>query len=117
MSVAVPRYSQYVQRGNRSDGIQSIQNILDGQERYYTDNVTYTDNLSDLGLTNPYKTPDGYYSIAARQCTINGSAVALTQCVELVATPQGSQTSDGTLIANTVGTQQRVLPDSTVADW
>jgi len=116
-SVAVPWYGQYVQRGNRGDGISAMQGILDAQERYYTDNVTYTDDLTDLGISDPYITPKGIYSITARQCTNNGSTLPLTQCVELLATAQNSQSEDGNLVANTIGTQQRVLTDGTVQDW
>jgi type IV pilus assembly protein PilE len=112
-SVAIPWYGQYVQRGNRGDGISSMQAILDAQERFYSDNVSYTTDLTRLGINDPYITPKGSYSIAARQCTQGGAALPLTQCVELIATGLNAQAQDGNLITNTIGLQQRVLGTDT----
>jgi type IV pilus assembly protein PilE len=112
-SVAIPWYGQYVQRGNRGDGISSMQAILDAQERFYGDNVSYTTDLTRLGINDPYITPKGNYSIAARQCSQGGAQLPLTQCVELVATGLNAQAQDGDLITNTIGRQQRVQGSDT----
>lgn len=99
-SVAIPGYQSYSQRGNRTDAIDPMQAILNAQELYYADNDSYTSDLSDLGLTvsgGAYTTPKGRYKITAAQC----GSDALTVCVELTATAQGSQAQDGNLIFNT----------------
>ena len=49
-AVAVPWYGQYVQRGLRADAISAMQGVMDAQERFYTDRITYTTNLTQLGL-------------------------------------------------------------------
>lgn len=111
-SIALPAYQQFAMRGNRGDGISAIQMILDAQERYYADNITYTSNLSNLGLSNPYITPNKHYSIRAAKCD---SSTPLTQCVKLTATARGGQTKDGNLIADTRGRQER--NDGSVKSW
>lgn len=116
-SIAMPWYGQYVQRGNRGDGISSLQGIMDAQERFYTDRITYTTDLTALGLADPFISPQGDYSITARQCTQGGANLPLSQCVELVATAQAGQVEDGNLVTNTLGRQDRILPDNTVVAW
>jgi len=113
-TVAVPWYGQYVQRGVRGEAISALQGILDAQERFYTDRMTYTANLTDLGLADPFITPRGDYQITARVCA---AATPLTQCVELIATAINAQAEDGNLVVNTRGRQERILPDNSVVSW
>lgn len=106
-SFAVPSYQNYVQRSNRSDGIETLQMLLDAQERYYADNMEYTTDLTKLGSpTTTITSPRGYYKIKAQQCT----GMNLNQCVELYATGQNNQAKDGDLIFNSAGKQ--VLKDT-----
>lgn len=106
-SVAIPSYKSYTLRGNRSDGIETLQMLLDAQERYYADNMEYTLDLKKLGSSSsPMTTPRKFYSIKAQQCT----GMNLSQCVELYATGQNGQHKDGDLIFNTAGKQ--VLKDT-----
>lgn len=116
-AVAVPWYGQYVQRGLRADAISAMQGVMDAQERFYTDRITYTANLTQLGLTDPFVTPRGDYRITARRCTQGANTLPLTQCVELLATALGSQVADGNLVTNTLGRQDRILPDNSVVSW
>lgn len=102
-SIALPAYQQYTMRANRTDGMSAIQMILDAQERYYADHISYTDDLKNLGLTDPYVTPEGRYSIKASSC-----GGGLNQCVELTATARGGQVKDGNLVANTQGKKERI---------
>ncbi len=118
-SVAIPTYQSYMQRGNRSEAISALQSVMQAQERFYADAVSYTVDLSDLGFaTATFDTDNGLYTISARQCEDGaGNAVAITQCVELEATALGTQDSDGDLVLNSYGAQSRILPDASVADW
>lgn len=102
-SIALPSYQQYTMRANRTDGMSAIQMLLDAQERYYADHISYTDDLTKLGLADPYITPEGHYEISASSC-----AGDLSRCVELTAKAQGSQVKDGDLIANTQGKKERI---------
>lgn len=119
-AVVVPSYQNQVRKGHRTDAVGAISSILNGEERYYADNVTYTNELAKLGMTvtgsgsSAYvTTDDGRYHIVARACT----GMTLTQCVEVEAVAQGSQVNDGNLIANTLGRAVRVLPDTTEVSW
>jgi len=117
-SVAMPWYGNYVMRGNRADAIAPMQAIMDAQERYYNDNVSYTTDLSDLGFSaSTFTTDKGFYTITAGTCTnSSGTALAITQCVQLTATATGSQAADGTLVMDSMGKQQRVI-GSDIYDW
>jgi len=112
-AVVMPQYHQYVMRADRSDAIAPLAAILEAQERFYNDNVTYTTNLSDLGYPgNTVTTEKEKYVISARQC----QGAGLTQCIELIATAQGVQAQDGNLIINTRGRQERALGGN-ILEW
>lgn len=102
-AIAIPQYGRYTMRAHRTDAMGALQMILDAQERYYADHITYTTDLSDLGLTDPYITPQGRYSIKAFSC-----GGPLTQCVELIATALAGQAEDGNLHTNTMGRKDRI---------
>lgn len=119
-AVIVPSYQTHVQKGYRTDAVSSIGSILNGMERYYADNVTYTTELDKLGFTlvgsgsTAYlKTDADRYRIQARAC----SGMSLTQCVEVVAVAQGKQAGDGNLVANTMGRAVRIMPDNSETSW
>lgn len=118
MSVALPWYGDYVMRGNRADALKPMQSIMDAQERYYNDNVTYTTDLTELGFSASTLTSSkGFYSVQARACTDSGGAtLPLTQCIELRATAQGNQVEDGILVQDSMGKQQRIV-GSEIRDW
>ena len=49
-TIAFPSYQQYVREGNRTEAIKTLQTILDGQERFFLRNDTYTTTLGSGGL-------------------------------------------------------------------
>lgn len=109
-SIAIPQYNNYVRRSDRADAIGPMARIMEAQERYYADNVTYATDLKDLGYsTTTLTTEQERYVISAQAC---GSA-PLTQCVELVATAQDTQALDGNLIMDSRGKKERKLGGST----
>jgi len=48
-SVAYPSYQEYVRRAKRAEAKALLSDITARMERYYFDNNTYTDDLTDLG--------------------------------------------------------------------
>lgn len=104
-TIAIPQYQKYVAKGNRGDGASAIQNILAAQERYYTDHMSYTTDLSKLG-SGLSTSERGHYSLSAAACS---NTIPLSQCVEITATASGQQAVDGNLVANTQGTQYRLV--------
>lgn len=119
-AVVIPSYNNQVMKGYRSDAIAELGSIMNAQERYYTDKVTYTNDLSKLGLaisgsgsSGYYVTRDGRYYIYASKC----GSMPLTQCVELEAKAKGKQVNDGNLKTNTLGTSVRILTDHSEVNW
>ncbi len=102
VAIAVPAYQEQVTKGRRIDGMQTLTDLMSRQERYYSNNNSYTTDLTLLGLTDTdgdglLESPDEFYIITAATCD---AVTPLTSCVELTATPQGGQAGDGPLTLN-----------------
>ncbi len=64
-TVAYPGYQEYVLRGKRAEGKALIMDVAARMERYYFDNNTYTDDLTELGYGDDAPTSaEGHYSAA-----------------------------------------------------
>ena len=101
-AVAIPNYQQSVDKGRRTDGHAYLMDVMARQERFYSDNNTYTADLTDLGLADEdgdglIETDGEYYSVTAGVCD---AATALTSCVMITGTAQGPQVDDGNLTLN-----------------
>lgn len=106
-SIALPRYSAYSLRANRTDGLALLNEIMQAQERFAADNGTYTADLTELGYGATPASADGNYTISATVC---GAGVDLAECVLLTANALGSQVDDsngnnGDLSLNSRGTK------------
>ena len=103
-AIAYPSYQDSVLKGRRAEGRTALLNLLQQQERYYTQTGSY---LSfGLGATGtPFKTTSGdssasfAYQLQAGACT----GLALTECVFLSAEPQRTDAAAGTLTLNSAG--------------
>lgn len=95
-SIAYPSYQNSTNKARRADGQAALLDIMNAQERYFTENNTYSTTLSDVGRTGA--TEKGHYVVTAAAC---GSGI--TSCVILTATAQGVQTTDGNLTYNSLG--------------
>jgi len=92
-AIAYPSYQDQIRKSHRTDGKTKLLEVAQRQERYYTDNNTYTTNLTLLGYSSsPVNSDNGYYSISAAAAT--GGVIASSYV--LTATRLGSQTSDTT---------------------
>ncbi len=102
-AIAYPAYRDQVQKTRRSDGQVKLMEILQAQERYFTENNIYTADLTDLGYATAtnVESDEKFYKISAG--TGAAPCDALTRCVELTATAQGAQTADGDLTLNALG--------------
>jgi len=101
-AVAYPSYQNSITKSRRSDGITIINQVLQAQERYFTQNMTYTSDLTDLGYgaAANVPSPDGYYQVTAAAC-----GGGIDECVVVTAAPQGAQAGDGNLSMNSRGTK------------
>ncbi|QSX41650.1 type IV pilin protein [Shewanella cyperi] len=89
-AIAYPSYTQYVAKGNRSEGQAAVMRIANLQEQYYLDHRSYTADMTKLGLgADPFITENGHYSV---DTAVPTSADSFT----ITATPKGGQASRDT---------------------
>ncbi|USE39602.1 type IV pilin protein [Endozoicomonas sp. SCSIO W0465] len=76
-------------------------NVMQQQERYYTETLRYSADLADLGFdtASPVESENGTYQIQAAQCL----SEPLERCVQLTAVAQGEQAADGDMTLNSRG--------------
>lgn len=101
-AIAYPNYQEYVIQSRRSEGIAMLLQVMQQQERFFTEQITYTTDLTALGFTltaGAVASENDYYRITAAAC----DALSLNRCVLLTATPQGIQAGDGNLTLNSQG--------------
>ena len=119
-SIAYPAYLDSVRKGRRAEGRSALLNLLQQQERFYTQTGSYmsfvagaTDANGTIdiagtvtgGQTIPFKTKSGEgsgssaYLLSAATCAAGGRS----ECILLSAVPQGTDTEAGTLTITTAG--------------
>ncbi len=87
-SIALPAYTDFVARSNRSEAQRELLRIANLQEQLYIDTRAYTDNMERLGLDkDPFITENDYYSIDAE--LKNGGFILTATAIE----PQKSNDS------------------------
>ena len=130
-TVSLPIYTQYVQKGHRSTTQADLHTIERLQENYRIKNFAYTENLSDLGFSDPAIM--GKYTVNAQPCNEGSKDVypdvdtsvtnkGLDLCYMLIATPTGPQAEDGVLVMDSRGRRELRITDPVtnkvkVEDW
>ena len=102
-SVAYPSYVSFVQRGHRTDAMETLNEIMAQQQRYVLRKRTFTLDLTLLGYdTATVATEDRFYNVSTGLC---GGGATIARCVRLTATPQPgtSQVGDGALTLDSRG--------------
>lgn len=104
VTVGYPYYQSQMLSARRADGKAKLLEIMQIQQKYFSNNNTYTtDLINDLGFDNAgggaVASENDAYSISAALCD---PGTPITQCVELTATALGPQTSDGNLTVNSL---------------
>jgi len=121
-SIAYPAYTGSVLKGKRAEGRAALLETMQQQERYYSQYGSYLafaagatgaagtariGGTDTSGRTIPFKTTSGQsasnsaYRIAAAACT----GLNLTECVQLTASINGTDTEFGNLTLNSAGTK------------
>lgn len=98
-ALAYPTYQQQVAKGRRTDAKQSLLELSQRMERFYTERGTYVGAaLGNTGLY-PAVSSGGYYDLTITAQTLDGFTVK--------ASPRGSQTGDAcaSFLYNQVGDQ------------
>lgn len=99
--VAYPSYMESVRKTRRAEGMALVNKVMQAEERFFMNNLTYTADLTDMGfaVSGDLPSENGHYQLNAGQC----DADAITECVEIVATALGGQAADGDLSYNSRG--------------
>jgi len=104
-SIAYPSYTRQIIKTRRADGKAILMDAAARQERFYTDNNTYTVTMTALGYSaSPANSTDGHYTVAAAA----GPTASIATSYTLTATPQGAQADDAiclNLTLNNLGTK------------
>jgi type IV pilus assembly protein PilE len=96
MAIAIPSYNNSTTKARRTDGQTALMDVMVRQERFYTENNTYTTDLAALPAQG--SSPEGYYTITAEAC-----GAGIDSCVILTATPGAAQAGDGEITLNSRG--------------
>ena len=63
-AVAYPSYRQHVQRAKRTEAMSALLQVATEQERFYLNNNTYTNDMTQLGFAaDPFTTASGAYVV------------------------------------------------------
>uniref|UniRef100_A4XQV9 Tfp pilus assembly protein PilE-like protein n=1 Tax=Ectopseudomonas mendocina (strain ymp) TaxID=399739 RepID=A4XQV9_ECTM1 len=111
-SIAYPSYSEYVKRGNRSEGQAFLNDVAARQERYFSQNNAYVTNNADIGnlaLKNGNKSETGKYELVLSKVDNDGGYT-------LTAEEQFNDTTCGNLTLNARGVRGRTGSDMSAAD-
>jgi type IV pilus assembly protein PilE len=138
VTLVMPSYRNYVLESQRSDTQGKLLQMLDLQERFYLDALTYTTTLdgdptveldgldypTDPVIISYNGTPA--YSISAAACLVDATLYPdistpatdhLNRCFRLIATPLGDQVNDGGIIVDNRGRRVHDSTSTQPRDW
>lgn len=106
-ALAVPTYSRYILRSNRSAAESFMQEAASAQERYMVDSRQFASSLTALGYATLPNTVQPNYAVAMVAVAASASG-GTPPAYTITATPQGNQVRDtgcGTLTLNGDGSK------------
>ena len=74
VALALPSFHDAIRKSRRSDGMNAIVDLHLAQERWRVNNTEYG-SLTDLGVADPFVSPNGHYSLTI---AANPTAIAYT---------------------------------------
>lgn len=111
-AIVYPSYRDSIVKTRKTDGISMVNKVMQAQERFFINNLTYTVNLTQLGFgaANNLPSEEGFYLVSAAAC---GGGIA--QCVNITSVAQGAQSTgtpaDDNLSLNSQGTKTGKWPN------
>lgn len=114
-AVAIPSYNSYVDRGKRAEARTALLDIAARQERYYSNNRQYADQLSKLRMSGT-RSENGYYTLSVALGAVSGTGTtptrSNTQTFRATATPSGwTDDKCGDLSIDETGAKTQSLGD------
>lgn len=130
-AVGVPSFLDQVRKARRADAIEALTDLANRQERYYSTNFRYADDLAKLGYATQSgatstPSPDGHYTISLNtaadgntftvtaQPVSNGSQAADTQCQRFSLDQSGTRGALGEAPADG---SDKTPPDTVQTCW
>jgi type IV pilus assembly protein PilE len=93
-SIAIPSYLEQVRRGRQASAKAMLHEVLQHEERFYSENNTFTSNMADLGYgAGPYLSENGTHTITLAA----GPSGNLATSVTISATPVAADPKCGVL--------------------
>jgi type IV pilus assembly protein PilE len=101
-AIGLPSYQEYTAKGRRTDGQTALVKTAQLLKTFYTENNTFTPDLTRIGYASPAVTPEGFYAVTVTTATVG---CPIGSCFALQAAPQGAHESDrcGTLTYSSAG--------------
>jgi type IV pilus assembly protein PilE len=102
-AIAYPSYTEYVLRGHRAEARTALMDLMQQQERFFTQNGAYAAPLTtDFKAFSGDSAANGYYTLSAAACAAPND---LKLCVALTATrnTSGSDPTVGDLTYDSTG--------------
>jgi type IV pilus assembly protein PilE len=115
-AVAYPSYIESVRKAKRAEARAALMNLLQQQERYFTQNNTYETFAVGAAGTKPFKdysaseggATTSNHRLGARTCTaIGGVTPTKRDCVEVFAQPQTNVYTDPVVTTLAIDTLSR----------
>ena len=103
-AIAFPSYQSTVIKSRLTDGQSMLMEIMQSEQIYFSENLSYTLVLSEFGYAlegGSIESMAAFYLISAGNCETPNNA--LHDCVLLKATPQGAQSGAGELTLDSLG--------------
>jgi type IV pilus assembly protein PilE len=90
--ISLPAYQNYTLKAHRTDAHNSLLDLATRQERFLTQNNTYTTEIEGFPGLNLGNTTsrDGYYSLTVEACDTG----TIQTCYRIIATAIGTQAAD-----------------------
>jgi type IV pilus assembly protein PilE len=112
-SIAYPAYTESVLKGRRAQGRTALAELMQQQERYLTQTNTYLAFTNVGGTTDPATVPfktfsgdnatNGAYLLSSGLCASGTGTFTITECVQVIATPNSADVVAGTLRMTSTG--------------
>lgn len=106
-AISYPMFSAQAAKGRRASARALMYQVLQNEERFYTQNNTYTTDLTALGLANPLQTDQGTHSVTlaigptgdlTTSVSITGTAIVPdSECTTLTLTSANAQSGTGSM--------------------
>ena len=106
-SISYPMFAEQAAKGRRASARALILEVLQHEERFYTENNTYTTDLTQLGFPDPLETADSTHGVTlavgptgdlTTSVAITGTAIVPdAHCTSLTLTSANAQSGTGSL--------------------